>query len=133
MRIKREGYTRKAFDYVRNGKKIHVPRTRVKKTVYTRPGKRTSHKPAWIQVKGGLGGPGYTIKSQKDRHKILRRCVAKDGYRVCLMRVEVLRRPKNVSAQKKQLLAKDRRWLVQNYGGKGSKRKPKRGPRSKRK
>ena len=76
---------------------------------------RYSKQKRWISRKGKLGGPGYLSKSDAERHKILDACVRKYGYRSCLGSVMVLRRP--LSQRGNPKLIKDRKYLVNKYGG----------------
>jgi len=120
IRVKRKGYTRK------DG-------TRVKATTFLvkdrgAPGRRArgakagpfkDEKP-WIGREGGLGGPGYTHKSERARREILRRKVARDGYRTVLGRVMVLERNTGISSEARRRLEADREFLKRNFGGEGS-------------
>jgi len=81
------------------------------------------HKP-WIKREGKLGGPGYLSLDAGEREQILDHCVKKFGYPSCLGSIQALERSRAIVAQHGKALATDRAYLVQQYGGEGS-----RGPR----
>jgi hypothetical protein len=130
IRIKKEGYHRKAYTRA-DGTRVaatDVPPSefciedRGAPGVVSRGAKSGPHKgePAWITHEGKLGGPGYTSKTQKERRKILDRCVKRDGYRSCLGSVMVLLRSSEISADVRKKLEKDKAYLKKTYGGPGS-------------
>ena len=92
------------------------------------PGKKRNFAPPKKKVKirarrpGKLGGAGYLRRTDATRRKILRRCVAKYGYRSCLgsiQAMEVWGKNRLTIAQKNKL-ARDRIFLRKEFGGPGS-------------
>jgi DNA-binding PadR family transcriptional regulator len=71
---------------------------------------------------GNLGGPGYTAKSARARHAILRSSVAAEGYRSTLGKILLLERygARTMHRDTLRLLARDRLWLRETFGGPGS-------------
>lgn len=74
----------------------------------------------WIQREGKLGGPGYTTKPERERHRLLHRAVEKYGYRSTLGSLQVLLRGHGMAAKKAHVIERDKRWLVGAFGGPGS-------------
>jgi hypothetical protein len=141
--ISRKGYCVKPTEYFRDGKLIEREGYCVKPTKYYvedkgTPGIRSfgaksgarsrgkidpktgkPYKPL-ISREGKLGGPGYTSKPAKKRHKILEACVDEYGYRSCLGSVMVLLKNSEISAKVRKTLTSDKEWLMKKYGGPGS-------------
>lgn len=71
---------------------------------------------------GNLGGPGYTEKLDRARHAILRESVAEEGYRSTLGKILLLERygKRTMHRDTLRLLARDRAWLRETFGGPGS-------------
>jgi hypothetical protein len=110
-------------------------RVRVSPTTYTRAGK-TIHRRGYSYERrdvgasgrgpkvipelkeGGLGGEGYFRLSAKGRHARLGESVARDGYRSTLGKVRALEELfKRTKPSYARTAARDRKWLVEKYGG----------------
>ncbi len=127
--IERAGYTRKGYTK-KDGTRVKptkVPASCIKDR--GTPGERSRgakggvfpNEEPWITHEGKLGGPGYTSKSAKERHKILDKCVkGKWGYRSCLGSIMVLLRNTEISAKVRKVLEADKKYLMDKYGGPGS-------------
>jgi hypothetical protein len=74
----------------------------------------------WIQREGKLGGPGYTTKPERERHRLLHRAVDKYGYRSTLGSLQVLLRGHGMATKKEHVIERDKRWLAGTFGGPGS-------------
>lgn len=72
--------------------------------------KRRTAKGPWIQRTGKLGGPGYTDKSDRERHFILNCAMDQFGYRSTLGSLLVLLRGKP-SKKVRQVIEEDIEWL----------------------
>ena len=120
--VRRKGYTRKAFTK-KDGTQVkasRVPGSTFCVTDRGAPGKGPKVIPPLEP--GKLGGPGYLKKSATERHKILDRCVKREGYRECLGHVQALSvfgKHTFKKTQKDKLVAY-RKYLVKKYGGPGS-------------
>lgn len=128
--IRREGYQRKPYKR-KDGTLVegtYVPPTEFCIEDPGKPGIRSrgaksgpyAEEKPWIQREGKLGGPGYTSKSAKERHKILDKCVKQYGYRSCLGSIMVLLRDSEISSKVRKKLDSDKKYLEKNYGGPGS-------------
>ena len=73
--------------------------------------KRRTAKGPWIQREGKLGGPGYTERSDRERHHILNCSLDSFGYRSTLGSLLVLLRGKSVHKKVKDVVKKDIEWL----------------------
>ena len=73
--------------------------------------KRHTAKGPWIQREGKLGGPGYTERSDRERHHILNCALDEYGYRSTLGSLLVLLRGKSVHKKVKDVVKKDIEWL----------------------
>lgn len=137
VRIQRKAYTRKAYTDKRGRK---VGKTRVPASSFciedqgrpgvrsfgAKQGKRKGTKPL-IQKEGKLGGPGYTKKPVATRHRLLAKCVKRDGYKSCLGRLQAVLLSSELKPATRRTWEADKAWLVKTYGGPGSV-----GPRRKR-
>ena len=129
LEVHRKGYHRSAYTRS-DGTRVaaaDVPATTFCTTDMGEPGRG----PEIIDIEdpGDLGGAGYTDKSKRERHRLLRKCVERKGYRSCLGKLQALEvLGKNTWPKKKlKVIASDRKWLVDQFGGPGSF-----GPRKKR-
>lgn len=128
IKIQREGYTRKdgtkvvATEYC-----IDDPGKPGRTSRGAKSGPYSDESP-WIQREGKLGGPGYTDKTQKERRKILDRCVKEYGYRSCLGSIMVLLRSTELHKDTRKKLEKDKKYLMDKYGGPGSFSNPEENP-----
>lgn len=128
--IDRKGYTRKAYTDKR-GRKVKatkVPRSEFCAPDQGRPGKtsfgaesgpRKGTRPL-ITKERKLGGPGYAKKSAAERHRLLERCVQRDGYRSCLGRLQVMLLSTELKPATRKTLGADKEWLKKKHGGPGS-------------
>lgn len=73
--------------------------------------KRRTAKGPWIQREGKLGGPGYTERSDRERHHILNCSIEEYGHRSTLGSLLVLLRGKNVRRKAKDVVERDIEWL----------------------
>ena len=73
-----------------------------------------------ITREGKLGGPGYTGKSVRQRHKILDQCVKNFSYRSCLGSLQVLLISTEMGKSARRVIEQDKKWLMKKYGGPGS-------------
>lgn len=78
--------------------------------------KRRTAKGPWIQREGKLGGPGYTERSDRERHHILKCAVDEFGYRSTLGSLLVLLRGKNVRGKVKKTVEHDLAYLKDEFG-----------------
>lgn len=115
LRIKRKGYiARRRVD--------GVTTYRVKPTVYYRkdigaPGRGKRVIPPLEEEE--LKKHGYSLNAPEEiRHKALAKSIAEDGYRKTLGRLIALQVLfKRTSPRYSKIAARDREWLVKNYGG----------------
>lgn len=133
IRIDRKGYCVEPTTYERGGHTVERSGYCVKPSSFLiddpgRPGRRSRgaekgpyrEDPKWVQRKGKLGGPGYTKKTDRQRHAILNKCVKEYGYRSCLGSLQVLLRNSEISPKVRKTLKGDIAWLKDKYGGPGS-------------
>lgn len=81
---------------------------------------RKSKSKNWLSHKGKLEGRGYLKKQQDTRHKILKSCVHRHGYRSCLGSLTALKRNRNTRDKYKSQLESNSTHLTKSYGGIGS-------------
>jgi len=74
----------------------------------------------WIHREGKLGGPGYSHRPARTRHRILNHAVRKYGYRSTLGSLMVLLRNHEIHPDVARAIHDDKEWLVKKYGGPGS-------------
>ena len=65
----------------------------------------------WIQREGKLGGPGYSHKSERERHRLLNCSLERFGYRSTLGSLTVLLRNRDISKKVSGVIKKDLLWL----------------------
>jgi len=76
--------------------------------------KRRTAKGPWIQRTGKLGGPGYTGKSDRERHFILNCAMDQFGYKSTLGSLLVLLRGKT-SKKVREVVEADIEWLKEHH------------------
>ena len=78
--------------------------------------KRRTAKGPWIQRTGKLGGPGYTGKSDRERHFILNCAMDQFGYKSTLGSLLVLLRGRSVGKDVRRTVEEDIEWLKAHHG-----------------
>jgi hypothetical protein len=77
--------------------------------------KRRKANGPWIQRMGKLGGPGYTTKSDRERHFLLECSMDQFGYKSTLGSLLVLLRGKYIGKDVRQTVEEDIAWLKKHH------------------
>ncbi len=118
--VSRKGYTRKDGTKVKGSTFCIEDQGKPGKTSRGAKGGEYADEEPWIEREGKLGGPGYTKRKQKDRRKILRKCVKDYDYRSCLGSLMVLLRSSEIKGKTRKTIESDKKWLMKEFGGPGS-------------
>lgn len=120
--VKRKSHKVKGhYSHSKKGKREYVRGYKAKASSFREtenlPKKRNRVVPMPLK-KGDLGGKGFFSKPEATRHRILDHAVAVFGYKHVLGKLNVIavldkRRDPSVSRE----AAKEREWLVKNFGG----------------
>ena len=113
--IKRKGYTTK--DGTRVAKTEFCIEDQGTKGVRSRGAKQGPFKgeKPWITREGKLGGPGYTKKPAKERHKLLESCMREYGFASCRDSLQVLLRNSEIKPKTRKTIESDVKWIEKNY------------------
>jgi len=125
----RWGATGKKYHYVA-GNKASRERAQVKAMTQARAieaSKSRARKGGAERItrSGKLGGPGYLKKPAAERHKLLDKCVVKDGYHSCLGSILVLNENREIKALHGPKIIADAAYLKRKYGAKTGGTRPK--------